>query len=71
MGGIVTAVPTILFSAQFACNRVIEGEFSKETLFTLAYLCTASTAVGVGLAAAAAAIFPVTMLGAGPAALQV
>ncbi|WP_353270274.1 hypothetical protein [Wolbachia endosymbiont (group A) of Myopa testacea] len=65
IGGIVAAVPVILFAAYYICK----GEFSKKDLFEMAVLCVASAAIGVGLAAAATAIFPGAMLGMGSAAL--
>ncbi|WP_338481764.1 hypothetical protein [Wolbachia endosymbiont (group A) of Nomada hirtipes] len=69
IGGIVAAVPSILFAAYLIYNDVKIGEFSKTDLFMLACFCVASAAIGVGLAAAATAIFPGAMLGMGSAAL--
>ncbi|WP_434732558.1 hypothetical protein [Wolbachia endosymbiont of Zygogramma bicolorata] len=65
IGGIVAAVPIILFTAYGTCK----GGCSKKDLFVMAVLCVASAAIGVGLAAAATAIFPGAMLGMGSAAL--
>ncbi|OAM00677.1 hypothetical protein [Wolbachia endosymbiont of Dactylopius coccus] len=65
IGGIIAAVPIILL---IACNICGEG-CSKKDLFKMAILCVASAAIGVGLAAAATAIFPGAMLGMGSAAL--
>ncbi|WP_265032752.1 hypothetical protein [Wolbachia endosymbiont (group A) of Sicus ferrugineus] len=65
IGGIVAAVPVILLAACDIC----EGECSKKDLFDIAVLYVASAAIGVGLAAAATAIFPGAMLGMGSAAL--
>ncbi|WP_264703422.1 hypothetical protein [Wolbachia endosymbiont (group A) of Volucella inflata] len=64
IGGIVTAVPIILFSVCDICDSVKKGKFSKGDLFTMSVLCVATTAIGVGLAATATAIFPGAMLGA-------
>ena len=69
VGGIVAAVPAILFAALGIYGSVQKGEFSKEALFFFACICVASVAIGVGLAAAATAIFPGAMLGMGSAAL--
>ncbi|WP_386086728.1 hypothetical protein [Wolbachia endosymbiont (group A) of Norellia spinipes] len=63
--GIIADVPVILLTACDIC----EGECSKKDLFNMAVLCVASAAIGVGLAAAATAIFPGAMLGIGSAAL--
>ncbi|WP_423349062.1 hypothetical protein [Wolbachia sp. wLmal] len=63
IGGIVAAVPSILFAACIIRGSVQEGTFSKKDLFGMAVLCVASAAIGVGLAAAATAIFPGAMLG--------
>lgn len=60
IGGIVAAVPVILLAAYSICK----GECSKKDLFIFARLCVTSAAIGVGLAAAATAIFPGAMLGA-------
>ena len=65
IGGIVAAVPIILLTAFCICT----GVCSKEDLFNIAVSCVASVAIGVGLAAAATAIFPGAMLGMGSAAL--
>ncbi|MDX5495981.1 MAG: hypothetical protein O7198_04880 [Wolbachia endosymbiont of Nomada marshamella] len=62
IGGIVAAVPVILLAACSICK----GGCSKKDLFSMA---VASAAIGVGLAAAATAIFPGAMLGMGSAAL--
>lgn len=67
IGGVVAVVPAISFYAYSIYNSTREGTFSKEDLFTYAWLCAASAAIGVGLAAAA--IFPGAMLGMGPVAL--
>lgn len=64
IGGIVAAVPIILLTAFCICTGT--GVFSKKDLFMIASLCVA---IGVGLAAAATAIFPGAMLGMGSAAL--
>ncbi|WP_253303536.1 hypothetical protein [Wolbachia endosymbiont of Phyllotreta cruciferae] len=69
IGGIIAAVPAILFAACIICGSVQEGKFSKKDLFETAVLCVASAAIGVGLAAATTAIFPGAMLGMGSAAL--
>ncbi|WP_250295476.1 hypothetical protein [Wolbachia endosymbiont of Oedothorax gibbosus] len=69
IGGIVAAVPAILFAACIICDNVQKGAFPKKDLFNMAVLCVASATIGVGLAAAATAIFPGVMLGAGSAAL--
>lgn len=69
IGGIVAVVPAVLFYAYSIYNSTREGIFSKEDLFKYAWLCAASAAIGVGLAAATTAIFPGAMLGAGSAAL--
>lgn len=65
IGGIVAAVPVILLAAYDMCKE----KFSKEDIFFFTCLCVASAAIGVGLAAAATAIFPGAMLGMGSAAL--
>ncbi|WP_341822729.1 hypothetical protein [Wolbachia endosymbiont (group A) of Clivina fossor] len=65
IGGIVAAVPVILLAACVICK----GKCSKKDLFLMAVSCVASAAIGVGLAAAATAIFPGAMLGMGSAAL--
>lgn len=69
IGGIVAAIPLILFVAWLIYDDVKKGEFSKKDLFNMAVLCVAGVAIGVGLAAAATAIFPGAMLGMGSAAL--
>lgn len=69
IGGIVAAVPPILFAACSIYDNVKKGEFSKKDLFEMAVVCVAGAAIGVGLAAAATAIFPGAMLGMGSAAL--
>lgn len=69
IGGIIAAIPAILASAHGIYDSVKKGEFSKKYLFEMAVLCVASAAIGVGLAAAATAIFPGAMLGMGSAAL--
>ncbi|MDR0288469.1 MAG: hypothetical protein LBH78_00175 [Rickettsiales bacterium] len=69
IGGVVAVVPAILFYAYSIYNSIREETFSKEDLFTYAWLCAASAAIGVGLAAAVTATFPGAMLGAGSAAL--
>ncbi|MDR3131949.1 MAG: DUF3482 domain-containing protein [Rickettsiales bacterium] len=69
IGGIVAAVPLILLNAWLVYDDVRKGEFRKEDLFAAACICVAGAAIGVGLAAAATAIFPGAMLGAGSAAL--
>ncbi|MDE5061417.1 MULTISPECIES: hypothetical protein [Wolbachia] len=69
IGGIIAAIPVILLAAFLICNSVKKGEFSKKDLFGSACLCVTSAAIGVGLAAAATAIFPGAMLGLGSAAL--
>ncbi|MEY2393627.1 hypothetical protein [Wolbachia endosymbiont of Tettigetta isshikii] len=73
IGGIVASVPAILFVASGLYCGVREGKLRKEDL--AACICIAGVltltfaAIGVGLAAAATAIFPCAMLGAGSAAL--
>lgn len=67
IGRIIAVVPAILFYAYSIYNSIREEKFSKEDLFAYAWLCAASAAIGVGLAAAA--IFPGAMLGVGSAAL--
>jgi len=52
IGGVVAVVPAILFYAYSVYNSIREETFSKEDLFTYAWLCAASAAIGVGLAAA-------------------
>ncbi|MBC6686539.1 hypothetical protein H9I48_04890 [Wolbachia pipientis] len=69
IGGIVAAVPAILFAAYCMHDIVKKGEFSKGGLFFFTCSCVASAAIGVGLAAAATTIFPGAMLGLGSAAL--
>ncbi|WP_341818477.1 hypothetical protein [Wolbachia endosymbiont (group B) of Ennomos erosarius] len=69
IGGIIAAIHAILLAACIICGSVQEGKFSKKDLFEMAVLCVASAAIGVGLAAAATAIFPGAMLGMGSAAL--
>jgi hypothetical protein len=69
IGGVIAVVPAILFYAYSIYNSIREETFSKEDLFTYIWLCAASAAIGVGLAAAATAIFPGAMLGVGSAAL--
>lgn len=64
MGGIVASVPAALFSI-----IIYNQNFSKKNFFIGACLCAASFATGVGLAAAAMAIFPGATLGMGSAAL--
>ncbi|BDG76248.1 MULTISPECIES: hypothetical protein [Wolbachia] len=69
MGGIVAAVPALLHFA------ICRGEGLPQFQFSYAHACThacffvASAAIGVGLAAAAMAIFPGATLGMGSAAL--
>ncbi|UPA55245.1 hypothetical protein MWH06_00835 [Wolbachia pipientis] len=63
IGGIVAAVPAVLFAASMTY------EFSKQDLFMMAVFAASAAAIGVGLAAAATAIFPGAMLGMGSAAL--
>ncbi|QGT16301.1 hypothetical protein E0495_03430 [Wolbachia pipientis] len=63
------AIPVILLTAYSICNSVKEGKFSKKGLFGVACFWVTSAAIGVGLAAAATAIFPGAMLGMGSAAL--
>ncbi|WP_353278614.1 hypothetical protein [Wolbachia endosymbiont (group B) of Longitarsus flavicornis] len=65
MGGIIAAVPAALL----ACIMIYKKNFSKKSFFIGACLCAASFATGVGLAAAATAVFPGAMLGMGSAAL--
>lgn len=65
IGGIVAAVPVILVAAYIICK---EG-CSKKGLFNIAVCIASAAAIGVGLAAAATAIFPGAMLGLGSAAL--
>lgn len=73
IGGIVAAVSAILFVALAIYHSVRKGEFRKENL--AAGICIAGAfaltgaAIGVGLAAAATAIFLGTMLGAGSSVL--
>jgi hypothetical protein len=63
IGGIVAAVSAVLFAASMTY------EFSKQDLFMMAVFAASAAAIGVGLAAAATAIFPGAMLGMGSAAL--
>ncbi|MGL9779885.1 MAG: hypothetical protein ACR5K5_06655, partial [Wolbachia sp.] len=65
IGGIVAAVPAVLFAA----SMIYWKEFSKQDLFMMAVFPASAAAIGVGLAAAATAIFPGAMLGMGSAAL--
>ncbi|WP_264730110.1 hypothetical protein [Wolbachia endosymbiont (group B) of Episyrphus balteatus] len=65
MGGIIAAVSAALLACKFIYNE----KFSKESFFIGACSCAASFATGVGLAAAATAVFPGAMLGMGSAAL--
>ncbi|BET30358.1 MULTISPECIES: hypothetical protein [Wolbachia] len=65
MGGIIAAVPAALL----ACRIISNGRLSKEVFFRTACSCSVGTAIGVGLAAAATAVFPGAMLGMGSAAL--
>ncbi|WP_341815528.1 MULTISPECIES: hypothetical protein [unclassified Wolbachia] len=65
MGGIVAAIPAALLACRIISNRGL----SKEVFFQTACFCAVGTAIGVGLAAAAMAIFPGAMLGMGSAAL--
>ncbi|WP_264376028.1 hypothetical protein [Wolbachia endosymbiont (group B) of Sphaerophoria taeniata] len=58
MGGIIAAIPAALL----ACKSIYNKKFSKESFFIGACLCAASFATGVGLAAAATAVFPGAML---------
>ena len=69
IGGIVAAVPVVLFAAFITYCKVQEKEFSKQDLFMMAVFAASAAAIGVGLAAAATAIFPGAMLGMGSAAL--
>ncbi|MDR2978550.1 MAG: hypothetical protein LBU56_04050 [Rickettsiales bacterium] len=69
IGGIVAAIPLIFIGACVVCDDVEKGKSCKENLFMVACICGASAAIGVGLAAAATAIFPGAMLGAGSIAL--
>ncbi len=69
IGGIIAAIPVILLTACFIRDSVRKGKFSKQDLFETSVLYVASAAIGVGLAAAATAIFPGAMLGMGSAAL--
>jgi hypothetical protein len=57
IGGIVAAVPIILLAACSICDSVKKGKFSKKDLFQITCVCVTSAAIGVGLAAAATAIF--------------
>jgi hypothetical protein len=68
IGGVVAGVPAI-FYACYIYDNIRKGELSKEDLFMPAWLCAASTTIGVGLAAAATAILPGAMLGMGPVVL--
>ncbi|WP_143689825.1 hypothetical protein [Wolbachia endosymbiont of Nilaparvata lugens] len=69
MGGIVAAVPVTLLFAYSIVDQIKEGSLSKQGLFLYACWYAASTAVGVGLAAAATAISSSIMLGMGSSAL--
>ncbi|WP_374698298.1 hypothetical protein [Wolbachia endosymbiont (group B) of Limnophora tigrina] len=69
IGGIVAAIPITLLTVFFIFDNARKGKFSKKDLFESACICIASAAIGVGLAAAATAIFPGAMLGMGSAAL--
>ena len=69
IGGVVAVVPAMLFYVYSIYDSIREETLSKENLFIYAWLCAASAAIGVGLAAAATATFPGAMLGAGSAAL--
>lgn len=51
IGGVIAVVPAILFYAYSIYNSIREEKFSKEDLFAYAWLCAASAAIGVGLAA--------------------
>ncbi|WP_353277250.1 hypothetical protein [Wolbachia endosymbiont (group B) of Villa cingulata] len=65
MGGIVAAVSAALFAYLTIPNEV----FFKKKFFLCTSICAVSAAIGVGLAAAAMAIFPGLTLGMGFAAL--
>ncbi|WP_353281583.1 hypothetical protein [Wolbachia endosymbiont (group B) of Horisme vitalbata] len=65
MGGIIAAIPAALLACRIISNR----RLSKEVFFRTACFCSVGTAIGVGLAAAATAVFPGAMLGMGSAAL--
>ncbi|MHC3898284.1 UNVERIFIED_CONTAM: hypothetical protein LBW93_05260 [Wolbachia endosymbiont of Nasonia longicornis] len=65
MGGIIAAVPALLHFAICTDDKLSQSEFP----YAHACLFVASAAIGVGLAAAAMAIFPGAMLGMGSAVL--
>ncbi|MFP3027853.1 MAG: hypothetical protein ACEY3L_16995 [Wolbachia sp.] len=65
MGGIVAAIPALLYFALCTGKRLSQSQFS----YAHACLFVASAAIGVSLAAAATAISPSIMLGMGSAAL--
>ncbi|WGJ62421.1 hypothetical protein [Wolbachia endosymbiont of Frankliniella intonsa] len=65
MGGIIAAVPVALLACRIISNR----RLYKEVFFRTACFCSVCTAIGVGLAAAATAVFPGAMLGMVSAAL--
>lgn len=59
MGGIVASIVAALFTRRMIYSQ----NFSKESFVMGACLCSASLAIGVGLAAAATAVFPGVTLG--------
>ncbi|WP_264376027.1 hypothetical protein [Wolbachia endosymbiont (group B) of Sphaerophoria taeniata] len=69
MGGIVAAIPALLYFALCTGKRLSQSQFSYAHDCTHACLFVASAAIGVGLAAATMAIFPGATLGMGSAAL--
>ncbi|WP_264331317.1 hypothetical protein [Wolbachia endosymbiont (group B) of Erebia ligea] len=69
MGGIIAAIPALLHFAICTDDKLSQSEFSYAHACTHACLFVASAAIGVGLAAAAMAIFPGAILGMGSAAL--
>ncbi|UIP91383.1 hypothetical protein IYZ83_004405 [Wolbachia pipientis] len=69
IGGIVAAVLALLHFAICTGNQLSQSEFSYAHACTHACSTITSIAIGVGLAAAATAIFPGATLGMGFAAL--
>jgi hypothetical protein len=67
-GAIIAAIPTMLLYACMVYDHYSRNQLDKDDIIYLFGICIAGTAIGVGLAAAATAIFPGVMLGMGSAA---
>jgi len=68
-GAIIAAVSTILLGLYGAYDMYKKGRLYKYDILSLIVACLAASAIGVGVAGAATAIFPGAMLGMGSAAV--